>query len=128
MISERTDLKMFSTLEIIKKLAKSRGLTMSKLEENLGYSTNYFYTLKNKKPNSERLQQVADYFNVSTDYLLGRTDNPRVASGKFYFEGKEVDVEELASTAMRFNGMPLNDKDKVAIQNIIEAFLNSQEK
>ena len=30
-------------------------------------------------PNGDALQKVADYFNVSTDYLLGRTDNPSFA-------------------------------------------------
>lgn len=116
---------MFSTLEKIKELAKKRGISLAKLEESLGYSTNYFYTLKTKTPNSDRLQEIADYFNVSTDYLLGRTDNPAIANSKeqFYFEGKEVDVEELASTAMRFNGKPLSDEDKKAIQNIIEIYL-----
>ena len=39
---------MFSTLEKIKELAKSRGISLAKLEESLGYSTNYFYTLKQK--------------------------------------------------------------------------------
>lgn len=117
---------MFSTLEKIKELAKKRGISLAKLEESLGYSTNYFYTLKTKTPNSDRLQEIADYFNVSTDYLLGRTDNPAIANSKeqFYFEGKEVDVEELASTAMRFNGKPLSDEDKKAIQNIIEIYLS----
>lgn len=119
---------MFSTLEKIKELAKSRGISLAKLEESLGYSTNYFYTLKTKTPNSERLQEIADYFNVSTDYLLGRTDNPAIANTKeqFFFEGKEVDVEELASTAMRFNGKPLTEEDKKAIQNIIEIYLRKQ--
>lgn len=119
---------MFSTLEKIKELAKSRGISLAKLEESLGYSTNYFYTLKTKAPNSERLQEIADYFNVSTDYLLGRTDNPAIANSKeqFFFEGKEVDVEELASTAMRFNGKPLTEEDKKAIQNIIEIYLKKQ--
>ncbi len=27
-------------------------------------------------PNGETLRKIADYFNVSTDYLLGRTDDP----------------------------------------------------
>lgn len=119
---------MFSTLEKIKELAKSRGISLAKLEESLGYSTNYFYTLKTKAPNSERLQEIADYFNVSTDYLLGRTDNPAIANSKeqFFFDGKEVDVEELASTAMRFNGKPLTEEDKKAIQNIIEIYLRKQ--
>ncbi|NQO27239.1 helix-turn-helix transcriptional regulator [Streptococcus suis] len=72
---------MFSTLEKIKELAKKRGISLAKLEENLGYSTNYFYTLKTKAPNAERLAEIANYFNVSTDYLLGRTDTPYIADG-----------------------------------------------
>ena len=119
---------MFSTLEKIKELAIKRGISLQKVAEDLGYSINYLYTLKEKTPKSDRLQEIADYFNVSTDYLLGRTDNPAIADKEqFFFEGKEVDVEELASTAMRFNGKPLTDKDKKSIQSIIEAFLRSQE-
>ncbi|HEM3580844.1 TPA: helix-turn-helix transcriptional regulator [Streptococcus suis] len=117
---------MFPTFERIKLLAKKQGLSLNQLEEKLGLGRNTLYGLKNKKPNAERIAEIADYFNVSTDYLLGRTDNPRIASDepeKFYFEGKEVDVEHLASTAMRFNGKPLSDEDKKAIQNIIEIYL-----
>ena len=116
---------MFPTFEKIKKLAKGRGITLTQLEENLGYSRNTLYKLKTKKPKAERIAEIADYFNVSTDYLLGRTDNPAIAGEpeKFYFEGQEVDVEQLASTAMRFNGKPLTDEDKKAIQNIIEIYL-----
>lgn len=119
---------MFSTLEKIKELAQKRGISLQKVAEDLGYSINYLYTLKEKTPKSDRLQEIADYFNVSTDYLLGRTDNPTIANTKeqLFFEGKEVDVEELASTAMRFNGKPLTEEDKKAIQNIIEIYLRKQ--
>lgn len=119
---------MFPTFERIKELTKKRGLTLIQLEEKLGYSRNTLYKLKTQKPNAERISEIADFFGVSTDYLLGRTDNQRIADDqKFYFEGQEVDVEELAGTAMRFNGKPLTDKDKRAIQRIIEGFLLSQE-
>ncbi|HFI0021291.1 TPA: helix-turn-helix domain-containing protein [Streptococcus suis] len=119
---------MFPTFERIKLLAKKQGLSLNQLEEKLGLGRNTLYGLKNKKPNAERIAEIADYFNVSTDYLLGRTDNPRIADDQsYYFEGQEVDVEELAGTAMRFNGKPLTDKDKRAIQRIIEGFLLSQE-
>ncbi|HGI0800085.1 TPA: helix-turn-helix domain-containing protein [Streptococcus pyogenes] len=116
---------MFSTFEKIKELAKKHGITLVQLEEKLGYSRNTLYKLKNQKPNAERIAEIADYFNVSTDYLLGRTNNPKIADGseKFYFDGKEVDVEKLAGTAMRFNGKPLSEEDKKAIQNIIEIYL-----
>lgn len=119
---------MFSTFERIKELCKKHGISLNSLEQRLGYSRNTIYSLKKQKPSAKRLQEIADYFNVSTDYLLGRTDDPRIADGqKFYFEGKEVNVEQLAETAMRFNGKPLTDKDKRAIQRIIEGFLLSQE-
>lgn len=116
---------MFPTFEKVRELAKKQGLSLNQVEEKLGYSKNTLYSLKRQKVSSERLQEIADYFNVSTDYLLGRTDNPAIADSKeqFFFEGKEVNVEELASTAMRFNGKPLSDEDKKAIQNIIEIYL-----
>ena len=115
---------MFQTFDRIKELAKKQGLSINLLEEKLGYSRNTIYNLKNSKPSTERISEIADYFNVSTDYLLGRADNPAIADKEqFFFEGKEVDVEQLASTAMRFNGKPLSGEDKKAIQNIIEIYL-----
>ena len=120
---------MPTAFDRIKDLATNQGISLNQLEEKLGYSTNTLYGIKKANPKSDRLQEIADYFNVSTDYLLGRTNNPKIADDqeKFYFEGQEVDVEELAGTAMRFNGKPLTDKDKKSIQSIIEAFLRSQE-
>lgn len=118
---------MFPTFEKVRELARKKGLSLNQVEEKLGYSKNTLYSLKRQKVSSERLQEIADYFNVSTDYLLGRTDNPTIADKEqFFFEGKEVDVEELASTAMRFNGKPLTEEDKKAIQNIIEIYLRKQ--
>ena len=105
---------MFFTFEKIKELAKKRGKSLGQVEEDLGYGRNTLYKIKNSTPNAERIAEIANYFNVSTDYLLGRTDNPAIANSKeqFFFEGKEVDIEQLASTAMRFNGKPLSDEDK----------------
>lgn len=118
---------MFSVFEKIKELAKKQGKSLGDVEEALGYGRNTLYKIKNSTPNAERIKEIADYFQVSTDYLLGRIDNPAIASDqeRFFFEGKEVDVEELAGTAMRFNGKPLSDKDKKAIQGIIEGYLKS---
>ena len=124
----KADKSMFSTFEIVKNLCEKQGISLNTLEEKLELGKNSLYGLKRNQPSAERLQQIADYFNVSTDYLLGRTDNPTIANKKeqFFFEGKEVDVEELASTAMRFNGKPLTEEDKKASQNIIEIYLRKQ--
>ena len=117
---------MFSTLEKIKELAKSRGISLAKLEESLGYSTNYFYTLKTKTPNSDRLQEIADYFNVSTDYLLGRTDNPAIAKDDTIAGYTSDDLRKMAENAKTFDGKPLTEDDIDAIQNIIEIYLRGR--
>jgi len=97
---------------------------LSKLEETLGYSTNYFYSLKKKAPNSERLQEIAEYFNVSTDYLLGRTDNPNVASEIVTTaDGRAVDLSNLRERVVLFDGKPLSDEDVDKIAQIIKLSL-----
>lgn len=73
---------MFTTFDRVKELSQKRGISLSKLEEALGLGKNSIYALKRNQPSAERLQEIADYFNVSTDYLLGRTDNPTIASNK----------------------------------------------
>ena len=116
---------MFSLFEKIKELCQNRGISINSLEETLGYSRNTIYSMKNKKPNAERLQEIADYFNVSTDYLLGRTDNPAIAgdSKEYIWQGKTLNVEEMASNVMMFGGRELTDEKKKIIQSIIEGYL-----
>ncbi|HEU6184536.1 TPA: helix-turn-helix domain-containing protein [Streptococcus pneumoniae] len=115
-------------LDRIRSLANDRKVTLAELERNLNFSNGSLRKWETSTPSGDKIEKIADYFNVSTDYLLGRTDNPTIANKKeqFFFEGKEVDVEELASTAMRFNGKPLTKEDKKAIQNIIEIYLRKQ--
>lgn len=118
------DMTMFSTLEKIKELALKRGISLQKVAEDLGYSINYLYTLKEKTPKSDRLQEIADYFNVSTDYLLGRTDNPAIAGNSHVNEPDDID--KIIDHAMLFDGKPLTDEDRRAIRGIISGYMNSK--
>ncbi|MBZ2024523.1 helix-turn-helix domain-containing protein [Streptococcus sanguinis] len=115
---------MFLTFERIKELAKKRGLSLNQVEEKLGYSKNTLYSLKRQKVSSDRLQEIADYFGVSTDYLLGRTDNPAIAGEKA--PEHEIELDDLDGRIMLFDGKPLSDDDKRAIKGIIEGYLNSK--
>ena len=115
---------MFSTLEKIKELALKRGISLQKVAEDLGYSINYLYTLKEKTPKSDRLQEIADYFNVSTDYLLGRTDNPNIAKDIVTTpDGRVVDLSNLRERVVLFDGKPLSDDDVDKIAQIIKLSL-----
>lgn len=120
------NMTMFSTLEKIKELAQKRGISLQKVAEDLGYSINYLYTLKEKTPKSDRLQEIADYFNVSTDYLLGRTDNPAIAKDDTIAGYTSDDLRKMAENAKTFDGKPLTEEDIDAIQNIIEIYLRGR--
>lgn len=120
------NMTMFSTLEKIKELAQKQGISLQKVAEDLGYSINYLYTLKEKTPKSDRLQEIADYFHVSTDYLLGRTDNPAIAKDDTIAGYTSDDLRKMAENAKTFDGKPLTEEDIDAIQNIIEIYLRGR--
>ena len=115
---------MFSTLEKIKELAQKRGISLQKVAEDLGYSINYLYTLKEKTPKSDRLQEIADYFNVSTDYLLGRTDNPNIATDGD--ASAPLDLRDIAAQSMLFDGKPLTEEDIDFFTAVLEAHLKNK--
>lgn len=117
---------MFQTFDRIKELAKKQGLSINSLEEKLGYSRNTIYNLKNSKPSTERISEIADYFNVSTDYLLGRTDNPAIAKDETIAGYTSDDLRKMAENAKTFDGKPLTEEDIDAIQNIIEIYLRGR--
>lgn len=115
---------MFPTFEKVRELAKKQGLSLNQVEEKLGYSKNTLYSLKRQKVSSERLQEIADYFNVSTDYLLGRTDNPSIAKDTVTTpDGRIVDLSNLRERVVLFDGKPLSDDDVDKIAQIIKLSL-----
>ena len=115
---------MFSLFEKIKELCQNRGISINSLEETLGYSRNTIYSMKNKKPNAERLQEIADYFNVSTDYLLGRTDNPVIAGDNV--AKTEIDLKKDATESFFYDGHELNDEDLDLISSLLEARMRNR--
>jgi len=66
-----------NTYEIIKELAKSNNISISELERILGVSNGFLIKWKTRKPNPIILAKIADYFHVSTDYLLGRESSEK---------------------------------------------------
>ena len=64
----------------IKRNQKKRGITQLKLAMDLNISQNTIsrYETGEREADYATLIRLADYFNVSTDYLLERTDNPDI--------------------------------------------------
>ena len=64
----------------IKKLRKESNATQADLSALLGVTKTQISDLENGKTTTtiERLCLLADYFEVSIDYLTGRTDKPEI--------------------------------------------------
>lgn len=62
----------------LRELRKAKGISQLKLamELNTNQNTISRYETGEREPGINELIGIADYFNVSVDYLLGRTDNP----------------------------------------------------
>lgn len=67
----------------MKKLRESRRIYQREIAETLGVTTRayQFYESGRSEPNIKTLIAIADYFQVSIDYLVGRTDLPGVNRG-----------------------------------------------
>jgi transcriptional regulator with XRE-family HTH domain len=68
--------------ERIKELRKSKNLTQKQLAEilNVKSQTMQMFEYGTRRPKLENLITLADYFDVSLDYLVGRTDKREVNS------------------------------------------------
>ena len=60
----------------IKVIAKKKNISMKSLLENVGLGINTMANMKASVPKADNLAKIADYLDVSVDYLLGRTDDP----------------------------------------------------
>ena len=60
-------------------LRKERGFTQRQVWEGVGMSPLGYqrYEYGAREPAYQKLLALADFFNVSIDYLVGRSDNPK---------------------------------------------------
>lgn len=64
----------------LKELRKKKGISQLRLATDLNTTQNTIsrYETGEREPGIDELIKIADYFNVSVDYLIGRTENPNI--------------------------------------------------
>lgn len=69
-------------------------------------------------PGSDTLNSLADYFQVSTDNLLGRKQTNVTDS----------DLEDMLDNAHSYDGKPMDSHDRALIKQYLEALFSQREK
>lgn len=111
-----------SIVDRIQKLCDQKGINLSNLQKELGFSNGSIYRWDKSSPSVDKLQKVAEYFEVSTDSLLGKSDSS--LSPK---EERDIakDVEKMLSDLandkeISFQGDPMDDDEREALRLFIE--------
>lgn len=71
---------MLKTAERIRELREDRDLTQTYIANILNTSQTVYsrYERNERSLPIEMLYELCDFYNVSADYILGRTDNPKM--------------------------------------------------
>lgn len=94
----------------LKYLRKLRDYKQSDLGELLGLSPSAIglYERSAREPSLEVIGKIAREFDVSTDYLLGLTDDPKPETKRHPNDLREF----LEDNEVMFNGLKLSERDK----------------
>lgn len=120
--------------EIFEKLMKEHNVTAYKVSKETGIATSTLSDWKKGRstPKQDKLQKIADYFNVTIDYLL-TGNNPEKKERDYSLTIKEQEdidheakkiIEELTMSFSK-NKDSLTDEDYFAIENALRITLES---
>jgi transcriptional regulator with XRE-family HTH domain len=92
----------------LRELRIKKGMTQQELGKRFkaSQSTIGMYERDEREPNFQLLQEIADFFEVSIDYLLYRTTNPNEVNVSNKTESRNLDSDTLNKIAAFFNVSP----------------------
>lgn len=102
----------------IRALANQRDMSLPQLEVELGLGNGTISRWRSSSPNTDKLQRIADYFNVSMDYLLGRDITLNRRDQQNINEILANTEQLLKQDGLMFDGDPASPE---AIESILSA-------
>jgi len=111
----------------IKKLRNEKGLTQERLAKKIGLSRGSLSMIEinKREPDNKTLQKLADFFDVSVDYLLGRT-NERLTADKIKEAAVTYQAPIIDCSDDTMNNLP--EEAKRSIEEFKEYILKKYEK
>lgn len=105
----------------IKDLANERQMTVAELERLLDLSKGSVGKWAKSSPGGDKIKRIADYFNVTTDYLLGREsyEDMKLKQARWDFI-KEEGLESEEFYAIQRKAKTLNKEDQERLLQLMK--------
>lgn len=110
-------------LDRTKEIAKLRGISLTDTAIKAGLAEKSIYSWDRSTPKADNLQKVADVLHVSTDYLLGRTDEMNTTSS----DKKVADILDN-ETILAFDGMEIAEEDKEKLREYARFIIEQRQR
>lgn len=105
-------------------LTALKKMSLAELERKLGFSNGIISTWKKSNPSIDKVEKVANLFDTTTDYLLGRTDDPSIPNKKQTIT--DADLDEMLDNARSFDGKPMTPHDRELVRAYLKGLYDNK--
>ncbi|MBZ5995396.1 helix-turn-helix transcriptional regulator [Leuconostoc gelidum subsp. gasicomitatum] len=113
-----------TTFEKIKNTAKTRGMNLKQVALASGMSENAIYRYnQGVEPSGTAIKAIAETLNVSTNYLLGHTDEMNTTLS----DKKVTDILDN-ETILAFDGMEIAEEDKEKLREYARFIIEQRQR
>ncbi|MDE7016903.1 MAG: helix-turn-helix domain-containing protein [Lachnospiraceae bacterium] len=119
-----------NSVERVKQICKEKKIPISKLEKELGYSNGYISQLRKGVFPSDRITEIANFLNISTEYLM--TGEERTGRETYYLNDETTrmaqDIFENKELRILFDAArDAQPEDLQAVHNMLLALKRKEQ-
>lgn len=109
----------FMFKERLKQLRTEQNLTQKELAKNINTSQQNigFWETGKRNPKYDMIEKLANFFNVSTDYLTGKSN----------IKHPESDIDKAIDKSVAYNGKPITNNDREAIKAFLSTYFSNKD-
>lgn len=113
----------------LKELRKENKYTQEDVAKKLGLTKSAYgyYEQEKTVPDAHTLSKLSNIFDVTTDYILGRTNNPKLTKKdekSIQRDLKQI-IDDLKNHSVIYNGIELDNEDIELLEQAMKLALKS---
>lgn len=115
--------------ENVREAAKEKGYSINRLEKELGFARSYIGKFKTITPSIDKIQKIADFLDVTTDYLMSGDKAENILTSKDNRDiAKDLDaimakLSNKEDGPVSYNGENLSDESMDLFKEELEIAL-----